>query len=105
MATEEEKSEHVQAVYAELEKVYKDRTSGSVSFATKDGTASSAPPRKETSLDKLRRANRGTVGSRSAEPPLTDAERSGLSETEFAKLPAAKRLAFYNSAMAARRAA
>ncbi len=103
MATEEEKSEHVQAVYAELEKVYHDRTSGFLSFATKDGAASSAPPRKETSLEKLRRANRGTIYRQVSEPPLTDAER-GMSEADFAKLPAARRLAVYNAAVAKRRA-
>ena len=100
MQTDKENEEHVRAVHAELERYY----SKEASYADHRGQASKIDPSKMTARQKLDHANRGSTGGRVAEPPLSDTER-GMSEADFARLPAGRRLAIYNSAMSLRRVA
>lgn len=115
MATEEVKYAHQRAVHAELERIYRERADSEKSKA-KNAEIVDAPdhpasnqvidmtPGKETTLQKLLRANKGRTSQATAEPPVTEAEL-GMSFAALAAMSPAAKLAVANRVLAARRRA
>lgn len=102
--TEDEKKAQAREVYEQLDKMYRDKaiSEGRLVVPKPEKIYAMPSPTPETSMQKLRRANRGTCHSGSTVAPLTDQERNGLSEAQFNRLRPQLRMELYDIAMARR---